>query len=448
MLSSSHAIAAAYRLSPPAVPFENPPVAVPGSKSLTNRALLLAALAGGKSVLENILFSDDTRRMIEALQALGVPLEVSEPDQRATVEGQGGRLPARDENASPLFLGNAGTAYRFLTAACCLGAGSYCLEGVARMRERPIGQLVDALRQLGATIDYLEAEGYPPIRIHAAELGGGTIDFPRAVSSQYISALLQIAPCLPDGVELHFDGPITSRPYVEMTARLMHRFGATVEDPRGATPRLRVAGRQGYTPAYWTVEPDASNAGYFLAAAALVPGAVCTIDGIGDRSMQGDAWFAECLRRMGATVHMGQQAITVVGPDRLQAIEADLGEMPDMAQTLAVVALFAEGTTVIRGIGNLRVKETDRIAALDNELTRLGAAVTVDAHDNLTIQPPRRVMPTAIDTYDDHRMAMSFALVGLRTPDLVINNPGCVVKTFPDYFDQLQHLGMGVEPVS
>lgn len=419
---------------------------VPGSKSLTNRALLLAALAEGESTLVRPLVAEDTRRMMGALDALGFELTHDEVAERVTVRGQGGRMPRGD---SQLELHNAGTAMRFLTAACCLPAlhepdpespGGHTLDGNPRMRQRPIGELVDALRHLGARIEYVGQRQYPPLRVHSQSLAGGELRLGPMLSSQYISALLQVGPYCDGGLTLGFDGPVVSQPYVAMTVGLMRRFGAEVEVDEAFT-RLRVA-PGGYRGLDYEVEPDASSASYFLAAAAVVPGSRCVIEGLGDASLQGDVGFAQVLGQMGASVEVAADRISVAAPrDRLRGIDVSLNHMPDMAQTLAVAALFAEGATTIRDVGNLRVKETDRIAALQCELTKLGATVLVHG-DDLRIEPPSggEPRPATIDTYDDHRMAMSFAVAGLRSPGVVINDPGCVGKTYPGFFDDLQRL--------
>lgn len=419
---------------------------VPGSKSLTNRALLLAALAEGESTLRGPLLAEDTRRMIAALETLGVKLEREAGSEDLRVHGTGGAIPRGE---SRLELQNAGTAMRFLTAACCLpalnpptqdGSGAHVLDGNPRMRERPIGELVDALRAIGARVEYLGQRGYPPLRVHGQGLAGGELRLGPTLSSQYVSALLQIGPCCDAGITLHFDGPVTSQPYVAMTIGLMRRFGAAVEVDEAFT-RLRVE-PGGYRAIDYGIEPDASNASYFLAAAAIVPGSQCVIEDLGHESLQGDVGFAHVLERMGANVSVSEDRIVVGAPQRgLTGIDVSLNHMPDMAQTLAAVALFADGPTTIRDVGNLRVKETDRLAALQNELTKLGATVLVHG-DDLRIDPPapEALRPAAIDTYDDHRMAMSLALVGLRVPGVVIRDPGCVGKTFPDFFDYLQRL--------
>ena len=420
-------------------------IAPPGSKSLTNRALLLAALAEGTSTLSGVLFADDTRRMIEGLQALGFRLKVDEPGGTVTVEGDRGNIP---HDTAELMLGNAGTAVRFLTAALALGEGPYTVDGIPRMRERPIGQLVEPLRELGAEVDYLGEKGFPPLRIHglepdpmAALSGGNSLALEPTLSSQFVSALLQIGPCLAGGLELKFEGPITSKPYVKMTLDLMERFGCETVREKGYRT-VRVRGR-GYTAHHYAVEPDASNATYFLAAAAVTAGARVLVPGLGSESLQGDAEFCDVLGRMGCGVVQRLHDTEMTGPadGRLRAVEVDLNGMPDTAQTLAVVALFAEGTTIIRNVGNLRVKETDRMAALETELTKLGAMVNVSG-DDLAITPPYdgKLKWAAIDTYDDHRMAMSFAVAGLRWSGVKINDPDCVNKTYPGFWTDLEKL--------
>lgn len=405
---------------------------LPGSKSLTNRALLLAALAEGESILDNVLFADDSRVMLEALKQLGFELTIDESARKVTLKGAAGSIPA---DKADLHLGNAGTATRFLTAACCLGHGEYRIDGIARMRERPIGELVDPLREIGANIDCELEEGYPPLLIHAQNLQGGEIDMPATLSSQFISALLQIGPCLENGLTINFKEDVISRPYVEMTIALMQQFGATVKTDTNFR-KIQVS-PGGYTAQNKTIEPDASNASYFLGAAAVRPGSRCEIFHLDQSSLQGDARFARVLARMGAEVKYKDGSIQVTGVDQLKGIDVDLNSMPDMAQTLAVVALFAQGPTIMRDIGNLRVKETDRMEALRVELAKLGAQVRVDG-DDLHVYPPMDgLKPANIDTYDDHRMAMSFAIAGLVNKGVQINDPACVNKTFPEYFDYL-----------
>jgi 3-phosphoshikimate 1-carboxyvinyltransferase len=413
----------------------------PGSKSLTNRAVLLAALSSGRCELTGLLCADDANRMREALIALGIDWQATDPTT-AIITGNGGTFPNADAD---LFLGNAGTATRFLTAACCLGQGTRTIDGIARMRERPIGQLVDPLRQLGAEITYSGNDGFPPLTIKAGKLNGGNITLQPTLSSQYISALLQIAPYLPGGLTIHFDGQPISIPYITMTLALMHRFGIEADVTPGFAS---ITVPQGvYKPINLQVEPDASNASYFLAAAAITPGSKCTIEGLGFRSVQGDAGFAEVLQLMGAAVICEPDSITVIAPpagEKLVGIDIDLNHMPDMAQTLAAVAYFADGPTTIRNVGNLRVKETDRMAAIQVELMKLGATVDIE-EDDIIITPPVDPMVRAdesvtIHTYDDHRMAMSFAVIGLRKPGVVLEDPTCVNKTFPDFYDYLQLL--------
>lgn len=416
---------------------------IPGSKSLTNRALLLAALADGKSTLTGVLFSDDTRVMMKALQDLGFKLEIDEPNTTVTVHGQGGVIP---NPTADLHLGNAGTAMRFLTAACCLGKpGSvYTLDGIPRMRERPIGELVEPLRQLGANIEYLGNEGYPPLRITACGLAGNAVSIPDVMSSQYVSALLQIGPYLKNGLTLNFQKSTVSWPYVVMTMNLMCiTFSADIPLYGGEQGHSITVKPQKYRCTNYLIEPDASNASYFLAAAAIT-GSRVSIKGLGFKSLQGDAAFdrlilgeelgAECLPDNASTTLRGTGIVS--GNKHIP-----LNDMPDMAQTLGVVTLVADGPITIKNVGNLRVKETDRMAAMQTELTKLGATVTVSG-DDITITPPpgNKITPAAIDTYDDHRMAMAFSVIGLAQPGVTINDPDCVNKTFPRFFEYLEYL--------
>lgn len=431
----------------PAKPFDLT-LSPPGSKSLTNRALLIAALADGPSTLDGVLFADDTRRMLEALAALGFTLDIDEDARRVTVHGQDGRIPAE---SADLFLGNAGTAMRFLTAAVCLGKGTYTLDGIARMRQRPIGELVEPLRQLNADISYTENEGYPPLKIVGTPyFEGGSITLDPTLSSQFISALLMTAPRTARGITLMFNGTITSLPYVKMTLKLMQHFGV---DHAWGGPRknaVRVS-HEPYKAKAYTIEPDASNASYFLAAAAAVPGSSCTIDKLGSESVQGDTDFCNILGLMGATVTQRTHQTTVAAPPsgRLKGVDVSLSRMPDMAQTLAALAILADGPTTIRKVGNLRVKETDRMEAIRVELTKLGADVQIKGDDiHITPPPPQEgatgntLTPASVDTYDDHRMAMAFSVIGLATAPgtVTINDPQCVNKTYPNFFDDLQKL--------
>lgn len=414
----------------------------PGSKSLTNRALLIAALADGPTVLDGVLFADDTRRMLEALQTLGFELEIDEAAKRVTVTGRGGNFPAKEAD---LHLGNAGTAMRFLTAACCLGQGTYTLDGIPRMRERPIGELVEPLKQLGAEIDYLGQEGYPPLRINASPyFEGGFLTLKPTLSSQFISALLIAGPCTARGITISFDGKVTSLPYIKMTLKLMKHFGVGHEwgGPKKNAVRVTAAA---YKAKAYTIEPDASNASYFLAAAAAVPGSSVTIENLGSESVQGDAEFCMVLGLMGCNVDQRTHATTITAPTagKLRGVDVKLNQMPDMAQTLAALAILAEGPTIIRSVGNLRVKETDRMEAIRVELTKLGATVEIDG-DDVHITPPAGnvLTPASVDTYDDHRMAMAFSVIGLAAPQgtVTINDPDCVNKTYPNYWDDLQKI--------
>lgn len=419
----------------------------PGSKSLTNRALLLAAMARGRSALHRPLWADDTRLMWRALTDLGVGCSVSDGGGHVLIQGQNGFGLC---DAATLELGNAGTAVRMLTAACCLGIGRYRIDGDRRMRQRPIAELVDALGRLGARVEYVLDPGCPPLIITGTGLSGGELTLRPTLSSQYVSALLMVGPFCRSPLTLRFEGPLTSRPYVRMTIDTMRRFGAEVEhDPELTRATVRPTG---YRAADFEVEPDASSAGYFLAAAALLPGSRLTVEGLGRSSAQGDAAFADVLARMGADVRVAHSSITLAAPPdaTLRGIDIDLNDMPDLAQTLAVLALFAHGPTVIRNIGNLRVKETDRLAALRTELSKFGARVRIDG-DDLHIHPPdpQRLAapPEGVDTYHDHRMAMSFAVAGLRLPGVTIHDPACVAKSFPDFFDYLDRLGSSRTPI-
>ncbi|MFK7788253.1 MAG: 3-phosphoshikimate 1-carboxyvinyltransferase [Phycisphaeraceae bacterium] len=420
----------------------------PGSKSLTNRALLIAALADGPTVLDGVLFADDTRRMLEAMQSLGFALDIDEDAKRVTVTGQCGNIPVKE---AELNLGNAGTAMRFLTAALCLGQGTYTLDGIPRMRERPIGELVEPLRQLGAEIDYLGVKGFPPLKINDSPyFEGGFITLKPTLSSQFISALLIAGPCTPRGVTLTFDGPVTSLPYIKMTLKLMKHFGISHEwgGPKKNAVRVTAAA---YKAKAYTIEPDASNASYFLAAAAAVPGSSCTIQHLGSESVQGDADFCMVLGLMGCNVDQRTHSTTIIAPSsgRLKGVDVKLNQMPDMAQTLAALAILADGPTRIRKVGNLRVKETDRMEAIRVELTKLGATVDIQG-DDIHITPPptepdgkgNAITPAIVDTYDDHRMAMAFSVIGLATPPgtVTINDPDCVNKTYPNYWTDLQKL--------
>jgi 3-phosphoshikimate 1-carboxyvinyltransferase len=398
-------------------------VRMPGSKSISNRVLLLAALSQGETKIRDLLDSDDTQVMLEALGRLGVRIG---PD--ATVRGAGGAFPVK---STELQLGNAGTAFRPLTAVLALCGGEYRLSGVARMHERPIGDLVDALRSLGARIDYAGEQGYPPLAIHPGTVRGGATRVRGDVSSQYLSALLMAAPLAPSPTRIEVEGELISRPYVEITLNLMRRFG--VEVKRDGWKSFTVPAARYASPGEIRVEGDASSASYFLAAGAIGGGPV-RVEGVGRASIQGDVRFAEVLEKMGAAVTVDEDWIEASSAGGLKAIDADLNAIPDAAMTAAVAALFARGTSTIRNIGSWRVKETDRIAAMAAELRKLGAKVEEGA-DFIRVSPPAKLQAATIDTYDDHRMAMAFSLAALGGVRVRINDPQCVGKTFPEYFD-------------
>jgi len=414
-------------------------VRMPGSKSISNRVLLLAALSRGNTLVRDLLDADDTRVMLEALRRLGVQAE--RVPEGVSVHGVAGEFPVKSAN---LALGNAGTAFRPLTAVLAFASGEYRLSGVPRMHERPIGDLVDALRELGARIDYLGNEGFPPLAVHPGAIRrDATVRVRGSVSSQYLSALLMAAPLAGAGARVEVKGELVSSPYVEITVNLMRRFG--VEVAREGWIRFTVPPGPYSSPGEIRVEGDASSASYFLAAGAisgLKGGGPVRVEGVGRSSIQGDVRFAEVLERMGASVSMGEDWIEAgAGKEarargRLKPLDADLNHIPDAAMTAAVAALFADGPSTIRNIASWRVKETDRIAAVARELRKLGAAVDEGA-DFIRVAPPAALRPASIDTYDDHRMAMSFSLAALGGVRVRINDPDCVGKTFPQYFEAL-----------
>ena len=414
----------------------NGEISLPGSKSLSNRILLLSALSRGVTQVYNLLESDDTSRMIDSLQRLGVGLELSRNNTVCRVQGLGGPFPTQQ---TKLFLGNSGTTMRSICAALCLGEGEFTLTGEPRMYERPIEDLVDALRPMGADIEYLDKDGCPPLRIHARGIPGGRVSVRGNVSSQYLTAILLSAPLAREDMVIDVVGDLVSKPYIDMTVAVMRRFGANVE--ADGYQQFRVAGGQGYqSPGSALVEGDASSATYFLAAAAIRGGTV-RVQGVGLSSVQGDVRLADVLEQMGAPVQRGEDWIEV-GRGDLHGVDLDLNHIPDAAMTVATAALFAQGQTTIRNVGNWRVKETDRLAAMAAELRKVGARVEEGA-DYLKITPPERITPAAIDTYNDHRMAMSFSLAALGDAPITINNPDCVSKTFPDYFEQLAGISGG-----
>lgn len=439
----------------------NGSVRLPGSKSISNRVLLLAALAEGATEVRDLLDSDDTARMLDALRTLGVDIvEIGEPRAAAAecaatadtvaaadgagkvlrIRGVGGRFPVRDAD---LYLGNAGTAFRPLTAALAFAGGHYRLSGTPRMHERPIGDLVDALRQAGADIEYLGNEGYPPLAIRPAKIDAGRgISVRGDVSSQFLSGLLMALP-LAGGGSVEVVGELISKPYIDITLATMQRFGVVPHSEGKA--RFDVPAASYRSPGVVHVEGDASAASYFLALGALAGGSV-RVDGVGSESVQGDVRFADALAQMGARIRIGANWIEAAPPasGRLRGIDLDCNHIPDAAMTLAPLALFADGPSTLRNIGSWRVKETDRLAAMATELRKLGATVEEGA-DCLRIEPlaPGALCPATIDTYDDHRMAMCFSLAAVGTP-LRINDPGCVAKTFPEYFSRFAALTQAV----
>ncbi|MDP7138258.1 MAG: 3-phosphoshikimate 1-carboxyvinyltransferase [SAR324 cluster bacterium] len=406
-------------------------VDLPGSKSLSNRVLLLSMLAEGTTQIQNLLDSDDVRYMIGALEKLGITLQETREKNEISVEGCSGRIPNSDLE---LMLGNAGTAMRPLTAALTLGQGRYVLDGVPRMRERPIVDLVEGLQQLGAKVRLLNGPPGPPVEILAQGLPGGTARIKGSVSSQFLSAILMAAPGAQKDITLEIDDTLVSVPYVEMTLALMERFGVHVENRD--FQEFHIPGKQTYhSPGDFFVEGDASSASYFLAGAAITGGTV-TVLGCGTESLQGDSKFAEVLEQMGAETQWQPHSVTVRG-NTLKGVDLDMNRMPDAAMTLAVAALFAEGTTKIRNVYNWRLKETERMKAVTTELRKLGAEVE-EGDDYLIIDPPDQIQSTEIETYDDHRMAMAFSLAACGAESVTILDPGCVSKTFPDYFEVLK----------
>lgn len=406
---------------------------LPGSKSVSNRALLLAALACGKTVLTNLLDSDDVRHMLNALSALGINYTLSADRTRCDITGNGG--PLRASGALELFLGNAGTAMRPLAAELCLGQNEIVLTGEPRMKERPIGHLVDSLRQGGANIDYLEQENYPPLRLRGG-FTGGDIEVDGSVSSQFLTALLMTAPLAPEDTIIRVKGELVSKPYIDITLNLMKTFGVEIANHHYQQFVVK-GGQQYHSPGRYLVEGDASSASYFLAAGAIKGGTV-KVTGIGRKSMQGDIRFADVLEKMGATITWGDDFIACTRGE-LHAIDMDMNHIPDAAMTIATTALFAKGTTTLRNIYNWRVKETDRLFAMATELRKVGAEVE-EGHDYIRITPPAKLQHADIGTYNDHRMAMCFSLVALSDTPVTILDPKCTAKTFPDYFEQLARM--------
>lgn len=411
----------------------NGTIDLPGSKSVSNRALLLAALAHGKTTLTNLLHSDDISHMLTSLKALGVEFTLQGNGTRCTVRGCDKPFSGEDLE---LYLGNAGTAMRPLCAALCLGRGTFKLTGEERMEERPIGDLVDALRQAGADITYLKNEGYPPLLVRGTGLKGGKISIDGSVSSQFLTAFLMAAPLAKQQSLISIAGDLVSKPYIDITLKMMQRFGVEVDNHDYRS--FVITGGQSYTsPGTFLVEGDASSASYFLAAAAIRGGKV-RVNGVGLDSMQGDVQFAEVLEKMGAKITWGKEFIEAERGE-LHGVDLDMNHIPDAAMTIATTALFAKGPTTIRNVYNWRVKETDRLAAMATELNKVGAEVE-EGNDYLTIVPPEKLKHAAIDTYNDHRMAMCFSLVALSNTPVTINDPGCTSKTFPDYFTRFESI--------
>lgn len=414
-------------LTLPATPALSGTVVLPGSKSISNRALLLAALAHGSTHISNLLDSDDVAFMLRALATLGI--DVVAGPKGHTVTGAAGPLVTHDATFN-LNLGLAGTALRPLTAALTLGSGTFVLDGTPRMRERPIAPLVDGLRQLGADIEYQGNDGFPPICVKGSALAGGSATMAGNLSSQFLTSLLLSAPLARKPVAITIAGEQVSKPYLAITVQMMTRFGANISHDDYKYFEVTPGAYQ--SPGEYLVEGDASSASYFLAAGAIA-GAGITVEGIGAQSMQGDVAFVDVLKQMGAQVDVQETRIKVT-PGPLTAVDLDGNAIPDAAMTVAILALFARGTTTIRNVYNWRVKETDRLAAMSCELRKLGASV-IEGRDFLTISPPAQFLPATIDTYEDHRMAMCFSLASLGGVPITINNPDCVSKTFPEYFE-------------
>lgn len=408
----------------------NATIRPPGSKSVTNRALACAALADGTSVLTGALDSDDTRVMTACLRQLGVQVEADYDADTLTVHGTGGKFLPRP---AELFVGNSGTTVRFLTAMLGMAGGKFTLDGVARMRERPIGPLVDTLSMLGASVVATSPNQCPPVEIDSLKIHGGNVGIKGNLSSQYLSGLLMAAPQSDRDISLTIVGPLISKPYVHMTVEVMKSFGVNVVVDDGLT-LFRIGGGENYSPTIYSIEPDASAASYFFAAAAIC-GGTATVEGLSKTSLQGDVHFVDCLEQMGCEVHWNEDSISVTGPAR-HGIDVDMAHISDTVQTITSVALFVEGPTHIRNVAHNRVKETDRIGNLAVELRKFGARVE-EREDGLSIFPGP-LNGATIETYDDHRMAMGLSLVGLRQDGVVIEHPQCVGKTYPNYFEAMR----------
>jgi 3-phosphoshikimate 1-carboxyvinyltransferase len=413
-----------------AIPALNRPVdatvEIPGSKSLTNRALLVAALAQGDSILENALFSEDSEYFAKCVEQLGIPITLNPQLAQIQVAGRGGEIPAKQAD---LFVGLAGTAARFISALVALGNGEYRLDGVPRMRERPMGDLLTVLQTGGATINFEGNSGFMPYTVYSRQFAGGNFRVKANQTSQQLSALLMIAPYAQQDTIIEVEGTLVSQSYVKMTCRLMADFG--VEVIQIGDNQFQIKAGQRYQARHYTVEPDASNASYFFAAAAVTGGRV-RVKHLTKQSCQGDILWLDVLEQMGCQIKDGDDYTEVTGPKQLQGIDIDMNDISDLVQTLGAIAPFASSPITIRNVEHIRYKETDRIKAVVTELRRLGVEVEEFA-DRLKIQPGP-ITPAAIETYHDHRMAMAFAVTGLKVPGIVIKDPGCTAKTFPDYF--------------
>lgn len=404
-------------------------VTLPGSKSITNRALIIAALADGTSILNQALFSDDTVYMSESLKRLGIKVAPDEANQLFTVHGRAGEIPATE---SSLFIGNSGTSARFLTAMAALGSGTYRIDGTPRMRQRPISPLLDALQGLGVDARSDSGDGCPPVTITSNGLRGGTVAMPGDTSSQYFTGLLMVGPLTERGLEIGVHGDLVSKPYLDLTIATMRDFG--VEVTNHEYRRFSVPGGQRYDARTYPIEPDASAASYFLALAAVTGGRI-RVRNLGRGSIQGDVRFVDVLEQMGCEVRKDDFSIQVTGPDRLNGVDVDMNAISDTMPTLAAIAPLADGTVTIRNVEHVRHKETDRISAMVAELQRLGIDVD-ERQDGLTVHPGKP-KPSTVQTYDDHRIAMSFAILGSRVDGITIDDPACVAKTFPGFFDTL-----------
>ncbi|RCJ36266.1 3-phosphoshikimate 1-carboxyvinyltransferase [Nostoc punctiforme NIES-2108] len=413
-----------------AIPALNRPVdatvEIPGSKSLTNRALLVAALAQGDSILENALFSEDSEYFAKCLEQLSIPITLNPNLAQIQIAGRGGEIPAKQAD---LFVGLSGTTARFISALVALGNGEYRLDGVPRMRERPMGDMLTVLQTGGATVNFEGNSGFMPYTLYSRQFAGGNFSLKANQTSQQLSALLMIAPYAQQDTIFEVEGTLVSQSYIKMTCRLMADFG--VEVIQIGDNQFQIKAGQRYQARHYTVEPDASNASYFFAAAAVTGGRV-RVKHLTKQSCQGDILWLDVLEQMGCQIKDSDDYTEVTGPKQLQGIDIDMNDISDLVQTLGAIAPFASSPITIRNVEHIRYKETDRIQAVVTELRRLGVEVEEFA-DRLKIQPGP-ITPAAIETYHDHRMAMAFAVTGLKVPGIVIKDPGCTAKTFPDYF--------------